>query len=139
MAITIEHEGCSVANFTALREGLTKRGDMLLLKFSATWCKPCRTIAPVCQKVFSSMSDKVYILEIDVDDSLELYSRFKRARMLKGVPALFVWYTPPEEGNPPLASDDSCTSAKLQEVSDFLERVRVKSEEHTAPVIVEDE
>ena len=72
MAVTIEHEGCSVAEFITLREGLTQRGDMLLVKFSASWCKPCRVIAPACQRIFSSMSDKVYILEIDVDDSIEL-------------------------------------------------------------------
>ena len=124
MAVRITCDECSVSDFTMLRDGLTARGDTLIVKFSAEWCKPCRTIAPLCQRAYSKFPDSVYILEIDVDTSLDVYSRFKRARMLKGIPALFVWYTPLAEGAMPFPPDDSCVSAVPGEVGEFFERIR---------------
>ena len=128
MAIEISSENCSVNTFVQLKDELTKAGNTLVLQFSAPWCKPCRAIAPACRETFTSLPDNVYILEIDIDTALDLYSRFKRLRMLKGVPALFVWYPHAEQSaDSSLASDDSCTSAAASEVECFLERVRART------------
>lgn len=51
----------------------SKEGDKLLVvKFTATWCQPCKQIAPkykeMCQERYESESDKTMFVEVDVDE-----------------------------------------------------------------------
>ena len=64
---------------------------IVILKFTATWCGPCKQIAPYIEnlnnKYKNNNSDYVYI-EIDIDESFDLYSFFKKKKMVNGVPAM---------------------------------------------------
>jgi len=53
----------------------TKNG-VVLIDFFATWCGPCRMIAPVLEKVQQKMGDKVSIFKVDVDDDEEIARKF---------------------------------------------------------------
>ena len=52
-------------------EELISKG-MVLVDFFATWCGPCKMLAPELENV----SQKVTVVEIDVDENLELSRRF---------------------------------------------------------------
>lgn len=57
----------------------------VLVDFWATWCGPCRMIAPVLEELSEENPD-VKIVKVDVDESPELASQFQ----VMSIPALFV-------------------------------------------------
>jgi len=59
----------------------------VLVDFFATWCGPCKTMAPILHDVKAAMGDKVSIIKIDVDKNPEVSSQFQ----VQGVPTLIVF------------------------------------------------
>ena len=47
----------------------------LLIDFWATWCGPCRMIAPIVEQIATERSD-IIVGKIDVDQELELAQQF---------------------------------------------------------------
>ena len=45
-----------------------KRDRLLLVKFEASWCAPCRALAPVLETLSGEWADDVDIYALDVDD-----------------------------------------------------------------------
>jgi thioredoxin 1 len=56
----------------------------VLLDFYATWCGPCKMLAPVLDKVDESMGDKVQIIKIDTDKISAAAQKFG----VRGIPTL---------------------------------------------------
>ncbi len=48
----------------------------LLIDFWATWCGPCRMIAPIVEEVAAERSD-IIVGKIDVDEEVELAKQFR--------------------------------------------------------------
>lgn len=60
-----------------------------ILKFTATWCGPCKTIAPAIKSLLEHYKDKNFeYIEIDVDESFDLYAFFKKQKMVNGIPTV---------------------------------------------------
>jgi thioredoxin 1 len=47
-----------------------------VLDFSATWCGPCKKIAPIVDELAKEYEGKVFIGKVDVDDSPEITEKF---------------------------------------------------------------
>ena len=64
--------------------------DTTILKFTATWCGPCKIIAPTIEELNNYYKGKVNYeyIEIDVDECTDLYFFFKKNRMLNGIPTV---------------------------------------------------
>ena len=62
--------------------------DTTIIKLTASWCGPCKKIAPYVQKLNEAYAKKCNFeyLEIDVDEALDLYAFFKKMKMANGVP-----------------------------------------------------
>jgi thiol:disulfide interchange protein len=63
----------------------------IILKFTATWCGPCKQIAPLIHKLnahYTQEKKDYEYIEIDIDESFDLYAFFKKKKMVNGVPAL---------------------------------------------------
>ena len=48
----------------------------VLVDFWATWCAPCRMIAPVLEEIAEEQTEAVRIVKVDVDNVPELSNRF---------------------------------------------------------------
>lgn len=51
-------------------------GLPVVLDFSATWCGPCKKIAPIIEELAGEYAGKVNIGKCDVDDNDELAAKF---------------------------------------------------------------
>lgn len=67
--------------------------EVTILKFTATWCGPCKKINPIINQLLEKYKDKSFrYYEIDVDKYFDTYAFFKKKRMLNGIPAFCVYY-----------------------------------------------
>lgn len=47
-----------------------------LVDFTATWCGPCRMLAPVIEELAEKMGDKASVVKVDIDASQSVTARF---------------------------------------------------------------
>jgi thioredoxin len=63
--------------FTSFEELLASAEKPVLVDFYATWCGPCRMLAPILDQVQALMKDKLQIVKIDTDRYPELASQYE--------------------------------------------------------------
>ena len=100
------------------------QNKVFVVRLTADWCKPCRRLAPYYKSWVAKMDDAVVSLDINIDESLDVYSFFKRKRIVRGIPAVLAWVPDGEEANATYWPNDSVCSGALTEVELMLERVR---------------
>ena len=55
---------------------LLKGDKPVVCDFFATWCGPCRMLAPVMDKVSAEFADKAAFVKVDIDQNAELAVRY---------------------------------------------------------------
>jgi thioredoxin 2 len=72
-------------NDTARFDKHAMKSDIpLLIDFWATWCGPCRTMAPIFEEAARRLEPNIRLVKIDSDASPELASRFA----IRSIPSL---------------------------------------------------
>ena len=69
-------EKIKIINNTQEFDDLIKQNRYVLVDFWATWCAPCRMVAPVIEKISEQYSGKVIVAKVDVDEQQELAIRY---------------------------------------------------------------
>lgn len=57
-------------------ESLLKEHALVLVDFWATWCAPCRMLAPVIEQLAEKYDGKVVVAKVDIDEQQELAMDF---------------------------------------------------------------
>ncbi len=57
-------------------DDLLSKEKYVLVDFWATWCAPCRMIAPVIEKLSEQYGGKITVAKVDVDQQQELSIRY---------------------------------------------------------------
>uniref|UniRef100_A0A6C0C6E6 Thioredoxin domain-containing protein n=1 Tax=viral metagenome TaxID=1070528 RepID=A0A6C0C6E6_9ZZZZ len=57
---------------------------VVIMKFTATWCGPCKRSAPLVNNLFAQMHDNVSMIIVDIDKARDISSAMK----VKSVPTL---------------------------------------------------
>jgi thioredoxin 1 len=58
----------------------------VLVDFSATWCQPCRAIAPFVGQLATEYDGRVKVTTVDIDESPATAQKFR----IRGVPTLLM-------------------------------------------------
>lgn len=59
----------------------------VLVDFSAEWCGPCKTLAPILKEVKKGLENEVKIIKVDVDKNPNAAAKFQ----VRGVPTLILF------------------------------------------------
>ncbi|WP_310556962.1 thioredoxin [Flavobacterium sp.] len=59
----------------------------VLVDFFATWCGPCKMLAPVLKQVKEELGDKIKIIKIDTDKNQDLSAKYQ----VRGVPTMILF------------------------------------------------
>lgn len=69
--MTLEH--LSKANFN---EKTNSADQVVVVDFFATWCGPCKMLAPVLEKAADELTN-VQFYKVDIDEEMELANQYK--------------------------------------------------------------
>lgn len=59
----------------------------VLIDFTATWCGPCKALAPIIDRLAQNYGPRLKVMKLDIDDSPETPARFG----IRGVPTVIVF------------------------------------------------
>ncbi|MGG1674255.1 thioredoxin [Neobacillus sp. NRS-1170] len=76
----------AVLNVTDQTFTAETNNGIVLADFFATWCGPCKMIAPVLEELDQDMGNQVKIVKIDVDQNQETANKFG----IMSIPTLLV-------------------------------------------------
>lgn len=83
-----------VYNFEADSKEWKYEGDKpAIVDFYATWCGPCKALAPVLEELAKEYDGKIYVYKVDVDKEKDLAAAFN----IRSIPTL-LWI--PQNGKP---------------------------------------
>jgi len=109
-------------SFKGLLEFNSKQGKHTILKLTADWCRPCKSIKVLATEQVTNIVMKlerpVECYEVNVDDSIDFYAFMKQKRMVNGIP-VFLFY---KAGNTEYIPDDSVTGANPPDIVAFFAR-----------------
>jgi len=91
---------------------------LVIIKFGATWCGPCKKIKHVVDGFFATSPDNVICADVDVDESFDLYGYFKSKKMVNGIPVMLCYI----KGNETFIPDDSITGIDPGALDAFFKR-----------------
>lgn len=62
------------------------KGKVVVIDFFATWCGPCRAMAPAMEKMEQKYSDKIEFRKVDIDKNRSLAQKYE----IEAVPTLVI-------------------------------------------------
>lgn len=107
-----------ISSLDQFAEQLKTNPGLLILKFGATWCGPCKRIEPLVHEWIEKLPENVQFCMIDIDDCLDLYVFLQKKKMINGVPGILCYY----KNNLNYIPNDSVVGADANQINAFFER-----------------
>ena len=76
-----------IINTSEFKTNVEENQGVVVVDFFATWCGPCKMLAPVFEQAGEEMQNDATFLKVDIDESLELAQQFK----ISTVPTVMVF------------------------------------------------
>ena len=65
-------------------DALVAQGNILVVDCTATWCGPCKLVAPLIDRLATEYADRAQVFKLDVDANKPIAKRFG----LRSIPAV---------------------------------------------------
>ena len=101
-------------NFSEFTEIQKNNPSVLIVFFTAKWCKPCQSIKPYVQPKLES--GEFPYLWLDIDENSQIYTKFKAKKQVCGVPVLLAF----KHGNESVIPDFSVMGAEKSKIDLFF-------------------
>ena len=102
------------SHFGTILEG---NPGLVIIKFGAEWCGPCKQIENDVKHYFGVMPDNVQCISVDIDESFDIYAFLKSKKMVNGIPAILCY----KQGNLNYVPDQFVMGAKKDQVKAFFD------------------
>ena len=76
-----------IINTSEFKTNVEENQGVVVVDFFATWCGPCKMLAPVFEQAGEEMQNDATFLKVDIDESLELAQQFQ----ISTVPTVMVF------------------------------------------------
>ena len=83
-----------VFNETNFEAEVLKSSVPVLVDFTATWCGPCRALAPIVEKLADEFEGKIKVGKLDIDESPNVTSKYG----IRSVPTVLVFQDGQKKG-----------------------------------------
>tara|TARA_B100000586_G_scaffold258056_1_gene222243 strand:+ start:396 stop:716 length:321 start_codon:yes stop_codon:yes gene_type:complete len=60
---------------------------LVLTKFTAQWCSPCKAIDPILQEISEEMSNEIVIANHDIDSNPNIATE----HAIRSIPTMYLW------------------------------------------------
>lgn len=114
MASILEH----IEDRDAFQKILDENEGIVILKFGADWCQPCKVISPYVKTMVEKLPSLFTVYDLDVDDNFEIYAYLKSKKMVSGIPTILAYY----KENNTFASNESMSGANESDYDGFFKR-----------------
>lgn len=69
----------AVVSSQDFQEKVLEADKPVLVDFFATWCGPCKMVAPVVEEIAQDMEGKAYVYKVDIDESQDIAMKYRVA------------------------------------------------------------
>ena len=107
-----------IESIEELQNILKENPGVVIIKFSATWCSPCKRVAPHINAAIANLPNTYKVYFLDIDESLEIYAYFKTKRMVSAIPSMIAW----KKGNTTSIPDNMVTSGDTKQIDAFFQK-----------------
>jgi thiol-disulfide isomerase/thioredoxin len=86
----IEHDIFS--NRQEMLEILKENPGVIIIKFGAEWCAPCKKIESFVEGYMNKMPEMIRCIMIDIDNAIDAYSFLKSKKLVNGIPVCLAYF-----------------------------------------------
>ena len=65
-------------------ESLLEQETLVVVDFTATWCGPCKLVAPLMEQLATEYGDQINVVKVDLDKNQAMAKRFS----IRSIPAV---------------------------------------------------
>jgi thiol-disulfide isomerase/thioredoxin len=99
---------------------LSSNTGVVLFKFGAEWCGPCKKIESLLYELFDELPENVSVYVLDVDVCFDLFSYLKHKKMVNGIPCILAYY----RGNASYAPDQCYAGTEKSEILQLFDNIK---------------
>lgn len=103
-----------------LQSILQENKSWVVLKLSATWCRPCKLVEPFFTPWFMSLQGRVNFYLLDIDENFEIYGFLSKNKRVNGIPAFLAW----KVGNTSIIPDLFYSGTDVNQINAFFNTIQ---------------